>query len=117
MEIDQIILAVAALLFLIALVALTVWAFRAFVLSGRGGSGFLRHRDRRLGVIEAAAVDGRRKLLLIKRDDVEHLIMTGGPVDVVIETGIKGPKHLEPPLQDVIIAHGKARPTPDLGKS
>ena len=24
----------------------------------------------------------------IRRDDVEHLIMTGGPVDVVIETGI-----------------------------
>ena len=56
MEIDQIILAVAALLFLIALVALTVWAFKAFVLSGRGGSGFLRQRDRRLSVIEAAAV-------------------------------------------------------------
>ena len=44
--------------------------------------------ERRLGVIEQATVDGRRRLLLIKRDDVEHLIMTGGPVDVVIETGI-----------------------------
>jgi formyltetrahydrofolate deformylase len=29
-------------------------------------------------------VDGRRRLVLIRRDDVEHLIMTGGPVDVVI---------------------------------
>ena len=26
--------------------------------------------------------------VLIRRDDVEHLLMTGGPVDVVIETGI-----------------------------
>ncbi len=26
--------------------------------------------------------------MLIRRDNVEHLIMTGGPVDVVIETGI-----------------------------
>jgi hypothetical protein len=25
---------------------------------------------------------------LIRRDDVEHLLMTGGPVDVVVETGI-----------------------------
>jgi hypothetical protein len=41
-----------------------------------------------LDVVEHANVDGRRKLLLIRRDDVEHLIMTGGPVDVVIETGI-----------------------------
>ncbi len=44
--------------------------------------------ERRLGVIEHANVDGRRRLFLIKRDDVEHLILTGGPVDVVIETGI-----------------------------
>lgn len=44
--------------------------------------------ERRLGVIEYANVDGRRRLVLIKRDEVEHLIMTGGPVDVVIETGI-----------------------------
>ncbi len=26
--------------------------------------------------------------MLVRRDNVEHLIMTGGPVDVVIETGI-----------------------------
>ena len=44
--------------------------------------------DPRIDVSEQANVDGRRKLLLIRRDDVEHLIMTGGPVDVVIETGI-----------------------------
>jgi hypothetical protein len=49
---------------------------------------FKPRADPRIGVIEYANVDGRRKLLLIRRDDVEHLIMTGGPVDVVIETGI-----------------------------
>ena len=38
--------------------------------------------------MEQASVDSKRKLVLIRRDDVEHLIMTGGPVDVVIETGI-----------------------------
>jgi hypothetical protein len=43
----------------------------------------------RLDVVEQSNVDGRRRLLLIRRDDVEHLIMTGGPVDMVIETGIK----------------------------
>ena len=44
--------------------------------------------ERRLEVIDQANVDGRRRLVLIRRDEVEHLIMTGGPVDVVIETGI-----------------------------
>ena len=116
---NSIILAVAAFLFVIALVALAAWAFKAFVMGGgrSGGSGFLRQRDRRLGVVETASVDGRRKLMLVRRDDVEHLIMTGGPVDVVIETGIQGRRHLEPPLEDVIIARSDTRPAPDFGKS
>nr|HPG89527.1 hypothetical protein [Hyphomicrobium sp.] len=44
--------------------------------------------DPRLGVVEFTNVDGKRKLVLIRRDDVEHLIMIGGPVDMVVETGI-----------------------------
>ena len=44
--------------------------------------------ERRIDVVEQSTLDGRRRLGLIRRDDVEHLIMTGGPVDVVIETGI-----------------------------
>lgn len=44
--------------------------------------------ERRLEIMDQFNVDGRRRLVLIRRDDVEHLIMTGGPVDVVIETGI-----------------------------
>jgi hypothetical protein len=45
--------------------------------------------ERRLEVIDHANIDGKRKLVLIRRDDVEHLLLTGGPVDVVVETGIK----------------------------
>ena len=44
--------------------------------------------ERRLDVVEHHSLDGRRRLVLVRRDDVEHLILTGGPVDVVIETGI-----------------------------
>ncbi len=44
--------------------------------------------ERRLDIVEQSNLDGRRRLILIRRDDVEHLIMTGGPVDMVIETGI-----------------------------
>lgn len=52
------------------------------------GSFMSGGRERRLDVIDHANVDGKRRLLLVRRDNVEHLIMTGGPVDVVIETGI-----------------------------
>ncbi|MGQ0456945.1 MAG: flagellar biosynthetic protein FliO [Hyphomicrobium sp.] len=65
----------------------------AFV--ARGGSasdltrGFFGPRpEPRVEVVEYAPMDGKRRLVLIRRDDVEHLLLTGGPVDVVIETGI-----------------------------
>ncbi len=63
---------------------------------------FRSRPERRLEVVEQSSLDGRRRLVLIRRDDVEHLIMTGGPVDVVIETGIPprraaAPEVVEPP--------------------
>jgi hypothetical protein len=42
----------------------------------------------RLAVVDAAAVDGRRRLVLVRRDNIEHLIMIGGPTDVVVEPNI-----------------------------
>ncbi len=53
------------------------------------GSFFGPKPEKRLYVVDQANVDGRRRLVLVRRDDVEHLIMTGGPVDVVIETNIE----------------------------
>ncbi len=53
-----------------------------------GGGFFAPKPIKRLDVVDQATVDGRRRLVLVRRDNVEHLIMTGGPVDVVIETGI-----------------------------
>ncbi|MGH6866001.1 MAG: hypothetical protein ACREDO_07515 [Methyloceanibacter sp.] len=111
------ILAIATFLFIVALASLLVWAFRTFVLGGSNGAKFLKARERRLGVVETASVDQKRRLVLIRRDDVEHLLITGGPVDLVIETGIKGRRYIEPPHDDVIIAKSETRPVPDFGKS
>ncbi len=47
-----------------------------------------RGRQPRLAVIDTTAVDVRRKLVLIKRDNVEHLLLIGGPSDIVVESGI-----------------------------
>jgi hypothetical protein len=72
-------------------------AYRAYVVGDTGlnvSAWLFRPRpEPRLGVIEQASVDARRRLVLLRRDDVEHLIMTGGPIDVVIETGIKPQAH------------------------
>jgi hypothetical protein len=114
-DLDFLVLVIAATLFVMALGALLVWAFRTFF-GGQANSGFMRPRDKRLGVVETATVDAKRKLLLVRRDEVEHLVMVGGPVDMLIETGIKGRPHLEPPLEDVIIAKSETRPAPEFGK-
>lgn len=116
-DFNNLVLGVAAILFIVALGSLVVWAFKTFISGSPSGSGFVRPRDKRLGVVETASVDAKRKLLLVRRDDVEHLVMIGGPIDMLIETGIKGRPHLEPPLEDVIIAKSETRPAPDFSKA
>jgi len=83
---------------------------------GRSGASILRDRNRRLGVVETASVDARRKLVLVRRDNVEHLIMTGAPIDVLIQTDIEGHGRLEPSIETVIIARSGMRPAPDFDK-
>ena len=68
------------------LIVATFWLLRRFGGTRIGGAS--RGRQPRLAVIDAAAVDGRRRLVLIRRDNVEHLVMIGGPSDVVIEQNI-----------------------------
>lgn len=79
--------------FLLAVVALLCAGAAVFIrayLTGTAPSAFLFRPkgERRLDVVDQASVDSRRKLVLIRRDDVEHLVMIGGPVDLVIESGI-----------------------------
>jgi flagellar protein FliO/FliZ len=63
----------------------------------------------RLAVVDYANVDGRRRLVLVRRDDTEHLIMTGGPVDVLIETGIAAPGQ---PAVSAVQPRGDVEPLP-----
>lgn len=86
-----------ALVFVVALILIGARLLGRSKSGGDSKAGsFLRGRDKRLGVVEAASVDGRRKLILLRRDNVEHLIMTGGPVDLLIENGI----HSSQPAED-----------------
>src|SRR5215470_17586813 len=78
------------LLVVAAAVVAGLWGYRAYVTGDAAGLGgwFGPRPEPRLSISEQTTLDSRRKLVLVRRDDVEHLIMTGGPVDVVIETGI-----------------------------
>lgn len=84
-----------SLLVAVAVVAIALLAlFLVFrFMRSRSTSTFIRggrNRQPRLAVLDAAAVDARRRLVLIRRDDVEHLILIGGPTDLVVESRIAG---------------------------
>jgi flagellar protein FliO/FliZ len=76
-----------AFIIVLGLIGATAWAVRRFG-AGRLGSVGMRGRQPRLAVVDYASVDARRRLLLIRRDNVEHLVMIGGPTDVVVESNI-----------------------------
>jgi flagellar protein FliO/FliZ len=76
-----------AFMIVLALIGVTAWLVRRFGSERFGGSS-ARGRQPRLAVVDAAAVDGRRRLVIIRRDNVEHLLMIGGPTDVVVEQNI-----------------------------
>jgi flagellar protein FliO/FliZ len=76
-----------ALVAVLVLLAIAFWLMRRFG-GGRLGGGATRGRQPRLAVIDQAAVDGRRRLVHIRRDNVEHLLIIGGSTDVVVEQNI-----------------------------
>ena len=81
-------LVTAILVVSVALLALVVvfWIYR--LRGGRMAPGRGGRRESRLAVIDSAMIDQRRRLVLIRRDDVEHLVLIGGPADLVVESGI-----------------------------
>lgn len=80
-----------AFLFVLILIGAAAWLVRRFG-SANVGASTNRGRMPRLAVIDAAAVDSRRRLVLVRRDNVEHLLMIGGPSDIVVEPNIqRGP--------------------------
>lgn len=72
-----------AFILVIGLIALCAWALRRF---GLGGA-IRPVRGRRLAVVESLALDPRHRLVLVRRDDREHLILIGTG-ETVVESGI-----------------------------
>ena len=97
----------AVLAIVAALGVLGAIVARAYINGTSPAAVFFKPRpEPRIEVIEQSNLDGKRRLVLIRRDEVEHLIMTGGPVDVVIETGIG-----ERPVRSVELPAAKSAAT------
>jgi flagellar protein FliO/FliZ len=76
---------VLALILVVALIFATAWVAKRL---GLGGRIVPNRGKRRLAIQEVLSLDGKRRLVLLKRDGVEHLVLFGATNDVVLETGI-----------------------------
>jgi flagellar protein FliO/FliZ len=89
----------SALIAVLASICLLAWLARRFRLGGLAGSVV---RSGRLKVIETLPIDGRQRLVLIRRDDREHLILIGPDRSTIVEAGIRPsrkPQGTEAPLE------------------
>lgn len=78
---------IAALFFVVSLIVMFAYALKRWGnaekwLSKAGGS-------QRLHIIEIRYVDPKHKLVLVRRDNVEHLILVGAQGTQVVESEIK----------------------------
>ena len=91
MEFDNYFRFIAGLVFVLALIGLLTWLVRRFGPARRA----LRPRGamRRLEIVEFAPVDAKRRLVLVRRDGTEHLILLGATSEILIESGIAAPNH------------------------
>lgn len=76
---------ILALLFVLGLIGVAALLARRFGLSptARPAGG-----RRRLAMVECLPLDGKRRLLLVRRDDVEHLVILGPSTETVVERNI-----------------------------
>ncbi len=90
MELTDYLRFLAALAFVLALIGGLAWLLRR---TGWGGK-VVTGRHGRLGVVEVAPVDAKRRLVLLRRDGVEHLVLLSPTRETVIEAGIAPPAGL-----------------------
>jgi len=86
MDLGDYLRTIFALLFVLGLIGLLYVLARQYGAQrfgiGRIGPGG------RLAVVEARSLGARYRLVLVRRDEVEHLLLLGPERDVVVETGI-----------------------------
>lgn len=80
--------AALALGIVLVLIILGLWAMKVVF---KASGNVVRGRNRRLSISDSLPLDPKRQLLIVRRDNVEHLILTGGTQDLLIESGIPVP--------------------------
>jgi flagellar protein FliO/FliZ len=78
---------VGALGLVVGLILMVTWGIRRFAPQSLGVGASMR----RLGVIESLSLDAKHRLVLIRRDDREYLLLLGGASSVIESLIDSGP--------------------------
>lgn len=111
---------VLALGIVIVMIILAVWLIKVV---GQATRTVGRGRNRRLAIIESIPIDQKRQAVIIRRDDAEHLIVIGGPNDLVVESGFEAPAQAVAPraqkklFNTVVEKNAQEAPVGDAGVS
>jgi hypothetical protein len=109
--------------FLAIFIAICVVGLAVALIMRVWGRGIKPSAGRRLGIVDAFDLDRHRQLVIIRRDNVEHLIMIGGPNDLVVESDIvRSQPMIGEVRRDPVVApsptmappQAKSAPTPKL---
>lgn len=84
MEFDTYLRFILVLIFVLGLVFALGWVLKRSGISGSAVAG----KGRRLGVVETAFLGPKHRLVLVRRDGVEHLVLIGPNSSEVVESGI-----------------------------
>lgn len=79
---------ISAFAFVMAMMFLLSWVLKRM---GLAGHSLLPSGKRRLKIVEILPIDHRRRLLLVRRDDREHLLVLGTNGETVVESNIQAP--------------------------
>jgi flagellar protein FliO/FliZ len=75
----------AALFLVVAMILALAWIARRLGVMGRLAATGSR---RRLAIVEVLPLDAKRRLVLLRRDGAEHLVLLGLTGDIVVERAI-----------------------------
>lgn len=90
MELALFFKAILSLAFVIGLLLLTLWFIKYCEVSGCKNK-FIKQlqSNRRVEIVEQKRIDARNSIILIRRDNVEHLILLGSAQNLILEQNIK----------------------------
>jgi flagellar protein FliO/FliZ len=78
-----------ALIFVLGIILFLAWLVKKFDIYNNQNNNDSKNR---ISILQSIRIDPKRRIMLIKRDGIEHLIMVGGQTDIVIEKNITPPE-------------------------